>query len=95
MERVVLRAMCQGTGSLRTEAVRRLADYTWREPIHHAIFSCLSVIPSIQPDDLRRGLLTCLTRKGFPDVDVESLFRPHPLSTPDFQDLVRRLTESR
>lgn len=94
---LVLRAMCQGTsqGSLRAEAAKLLARYDWREPVHHAMFSCLSVIPATQPEDLRRALLACLTRKGFPDVDIETLFEAHGLSKSELEELIARLIESR
>jgi hypothetical protein len=97
LELLVLRAMCQETaqGCTRAKAVKLLAGYAWREAIHQAMFECLSLIPTSQPDDLRRGLLACLTRKGFPDVDVETFFRPHGLSESGVEKLFRRLIESR
>ncbi len=93
IERLVLRAMCQGTpqGSVRAEAVKLLARYAWREPIYQVMFNCLASVPSVEPEDLRRGLLTCLTRKGFPDVELGIFFEPHELTQQDAERLMRWL----
>ncbi len=96
LEQLVLRVMCLGTpeGSIRAEAAGRLADYRWREAVHQAIFACLVSIPSVEGEELRRALLTCLTRKGFPDVDLEFLFQPQMVSGPVALQLIQGLAQS-
>ena len=93
IELLVLRAMCQETrqGSVRAEAGKLLAHYVWREPVYQAMFNCLASVPSVEPDDLRRGLLVCLTRRGFPDVDLEIFLQPHGLSRQESEQLIQHL----
>ena len=92
-ELLVLRAMCQGTpqGSVRAEAARALSRYAWREPVHQAMFSCLGIIAAVEPDDLRHTLLACLTRKGFPDVDLKTFFEPHAMTLGEARHFIRGL----
>lgn|SRR5512143_192226 len=96
-ELLVLRAMCQGTpqGSVRAEAARALSRYAWREPFHQALFSCLGIIAAVEPDDLRHTLLACLTRKGFPDVDLKTFFEPHHVARQEASVLIQLLADSR
>ena len=84
-ELVVLRAMCQEApqGSGREAALRALKDYQWHEPVHQAIFHCLSRFPSANLDLLRSELPACLTRQGFPDVDWNAFFSPHSVTRED------------
>jgi hypothetical protein len=93
IERLVLRAMCQGTpqGSLRAQAVELLAHYAWREPIYQVMFNCLASIAAVDPEPLRFALITCLTRKGFPDVELGIFFEPHELTQQDAERLMRWL----
>lgn len=95
-ELIVLRALCQAVpqGPLRAEAARSLAHYAWREPVHHAIFACLASLPAVEPNALRRTLIACLTRRGFPDVDLDSLFEPASLTHEQIERLMQRLQTS-
>lgn len=93
-ELLVLRALCQGTpqGSARAQAIRTLKDYRWREPVHQAMFSCLTHLPAGDPNFLPiRQLTDCLTRKGFPDVELKMWFEPPPPSRHEAEKLMRRL----
>jgi hypothetical protein len=94
VELLVLRAVCQGTpqGSVREAASRILADYVWREPVHQAMFKCLTSIRHVKPDYLRSEILACLTRRGFPDVEVEYLFQPRAISKEEVRGLILQLT---
>jgi hypothetical protein len=76
IERRILCALCQRTldGSTRDRALQELKSYAWREPVHHAIFKCLTQLPAGNPELLRSELPACLTRKGFPDVDWDGFF---------------------
>lgn len=95
-ELLVLRALCQETpqGSLRESAARILAHYTWREPIHHAMVMCLASMARTRHDDLRGELIACLTRKGFPDVDLETFFEQQAPSQEDAERLMKQLVKS-
>lgn len=95
LEFLVLRAVCQGTpqGSVRDVALQILRDYAWREPVHQAIFACLARLPSANPEFIRNELPACLTRKGFPDVELEELFEPHSLTKEDAERLMRQLND--
>jgi hypothetical protein len=97
IELLVLRALCQGTlqGSLRPEAAKLLSGYAWREPVHQAMFNCLTTLAAHDPDDLRHNLFSCLTRKGFPDIDLEVFFEPHSLTRQEASTLIRILNDSR
>ena len=88
-ERLALRAMCTGTpqGSVLETARRLLRSYSWREPVHQAIFQAVESIPSDSPEDIRNRLLTRLTVRGFPDVDCADLFQPHCLSKEEAERL--------
>ena len=92
----MLRALCQGTpqGSVRATARDILHSYRWREPLHHVIFEVVLSIPTEVPEVIRTQLPARLTRRGFPDVDIEDLFKPHGLSKEEAEHLIRRLCDS-
>lgn len=96
-ERHVLQTLCQGTaqGSVKDIGRAILHDYRWRDPVHHAIFGILIAIPTADPEVLRNQLPVRLTRKGFPDFDIEDLFEPHSLSKEEAERLMRQLRDSR
>jgi len=95
-ERRVLRTLCQGTprGSVRATARDLLRTYRWREPLHHVIFEVILSIPTEVPEVIRTQLPARLTRRGFPDVEIEDLFKPHGLSKEEAEHLIRRLRGS-
>lgn len=97
IELLVLRALCQGTpqGSVRSEAAGLLSGYPWREPVHEVMFGCLTAIATVQPDDLRRVLFACLTRKGFPDIDLGIFFEPQSLTRKEATRLIQLLINSK
>ena len=92
-ERRVLQALCQATpqGSVRATARDILRTYRWREPLHHVIFEVVLSIPTEVPEVIRAQLPARLTRRGFPDVDIEDLFKPHGLSKEEAERLIRQL----
>lgn len=93
LERWVLAALCQGKVS--EDAKRMLAGYSWREPLHQAIFAALAGIPASDPDAIRRELPVRLTRRGFPDVDLAPFFGEVDLSSGEVEQLVRDSSDLR
>jgi len=89
----VLQALYQGTpqGSVRKAARRLLSAYSWREPIHEALFQIVMSVACDSPEFLREQLLACLTRRGFPDVLCEWLFESQSLHKEDAEVLMRQL----
>lgn len=95
-ERRVLQALCQATpqGSVRATARAVLAGYPWREPVHQVIFDVLMALPTEIPDVVRSQLPARLTRRGFPDVDIDAFFQPHAMSKQEAERLLRDLSDS-
>ena len=95
-ERRVLQALCQGTpqGFVRATAKDILRTYRWREPLHHVIFEVVLSIPTEIPEVIRTQLPARLTRRGFPDVDIEDFFEPHGLAKEEAERLIRHLRNS-
>jgi len=52
-------------------------------------------MPFGSPELARQQLPARLTRAGFPDVEVEDLFRPHSLSQAAAEELMRDLAGSK
>ena len=94
-ERLVLSALCQGTpqGPVRESARGILAHYRWREPLHQLVYQVLLAMPFDSPELARRQLPARLTRAGFPDVEVDDLFRPQSLSKTAAEELMRHLVQ--
>lgn len=81
-ERRILSLICQAParGTVRSELERELADYSWREREHQIVFEVLQEIPSSNPQTIRQQLPVRLTRKGFPDLNLETYFQPCDLA---------------
>lgn len=92
-ERLVLRALLQAQPGdpLRAEANSLLARYRWREPIHQEVFRAIFDFPADQPAALKDRLPARLTRRGFPDFDINSLFQSQDLSREQLTDLMKSL----
>jgi hypothetical protein len=75
-ERKLLAALCQATvdAETRAEIVRRLKHHNFVEPDHEIIFRALTGTPLADSADARQTLTQAVTRLGFPDVDIASLF---------------------
>ena len=86
----LLRALCTGTlaGRERREALALLADYAFSDPIRQALFDELGKIGRERADILRQELPARLARRGFPDVDFDSLFAPPALTAGDRKSVV-------
>lgn len=72
-EREVLRALCavELSSKERERALSSLAKYRFRDAHHQIFFDVLREIPSASPALLRERLPALLTRRGFPDFDME------------------------
>lgn len=90
-ERRILQALCQHDRNALESAARFIAEYRWREPIHQIIFNCLRGLSHGGPLTRRERLAECATRKGFPDVDWEAFFPPHPISALESEERLRQL----
>lgn len=92
-ERRVLRALCQGTfeGNVRASARALLAGYRWREPLHQVIYEAILAIPGDTPGVIQSELPARLTRRGFPDFQLDDLFRSQNLSKDEVEGLMREL----
>lgn len=71
-----------------------LRGYRWRELVHQVIFDIVLSIPSEIPGVIRSQLPARLTRRGFPDVEIDDLFQPHGMSKKDIEEFMRLLHDS-
>ena len=92
-ERSVLQALCQGAGgvTLLGEGARILHGCRFCDPLHQIIFETLCEIGPAAPALVRELLAARLTRKGFPDVDLDPFFEPHGLTAGAAMALMKRL----
>ena len=92
-ERDILRAMSQGTAeqSVWAEGIELLAEYSFEDNVHQLVFDTLREISTGTPTIIRERLPACLTRKGFPAVDLEVFLQPHNLSAEQAIGLMRAL----
>ncbi len=81
-EMYVLRAMCQGTaqGSVFGDGVNILANYPFVDHEHQLVYDTLCELNTDVPNNIRTLLPERLTRKGFPDFDLDIYFQPHNLA---------------
>ncbi len=91
MEKRVLGALCgmDRRDSLRQAARVMLSSYRWAEPMHEIIFEAILSLPTAGRDALSRELPAWLTRRGFPDFDLQGL--SHAVSAREARDLMRQL----
>ena len=89
----VLRALCSGVlaGRVRREALTLLAEYSFSDPIRQAVFDEVGKLGRHQTEILCQELPPRLTRRGFPEVDFDSLFAPLSSSTEQALESARAL----
>jgi hypothetical protein len=95
-ERLILRALMCGPASkgfLRESAKRLLRSYCWREPLHQALFEAIVSIPTDDPQVIRSQLPTRLTRRGFPDFELDDFLKPSLLSREEAERLMNQMVE--
>src|SRR5690349_16106345 len=92
-ERDILRAMSQGTAeqTVWAEGIELLAEYSFEDKTHQLVFDTLREISTGAPTIIRERLSACLTRKGFPALDLEVFLQPHNLSAEQAIGLMRAL----
>ncbi len=92
-ERRVLQALCQGASgvTLLAEGARILYGCRFRDPLHQIVFEALGEMGPVDPARFRELLAARLTRKGFPDVDLDPFFEPHGLTADAAMALMKRL----
>lgn len=99
LERDVLRGVYQsvfaGHGAWREADIRRLAKYRFHDLTHQVIFDALCEVRSVfaadslvAPEAIQEQLLQRLTRRGFPDVELESIL---PIGLQPGNDLAEKL----
>lgn len=83
-ERRLLAALCQNVlGSrARAEVMRCFRNHRFAHPDHEVIYRALATSPIGEPADIRATLAQAVTRLGFPDMDLDSLFDT-PAPTPE------------
>ena len=89
----LLRGLCSAAldGNLRRELLTLLARYNFSDPIRQAVFDEVDKIGQQRAEILCQELPPRLTRRGFPDVDFESLFAPLSRSTEQALESARAL----
>jgi hypothetical protein len=80
-ERTYLAFLCQGSlnEALRAELEASLSRHSWQSHDHRAVFDALAGWRA-EPDAIRAGLPSRLTRLGFPDTDIDEYFAPAGVS---------------
>ncbi len=85
----LLRALCQAAdAALVRRACRLLRRYPWPQGERRIVYECCAALSARGARISHANLAAEVTRAGFPDVDLESLFAP--LASPD-RELARRL----
>lgn len=97
MELMVLRCVIQmpAGGPQYGGVLALLASHTWSDHDHQVVFEVLGDLVGRSPQPLRVWLAAALTRKGFPDVDLNPYFIPTELTIEQLLRCVHELTGER
>lgn len=78
----VLNALCRGVvrGAEQAEVLRLLQGHRFSDALHAEVFRALCALPPESDTPLEQHLAAQLTRRGFPDVNLEPYFAPSSLS---------------
>ncbi len=81
-ELYALRAMCQGTAqrSVFSDGRAILSNYPFLDADHQLLYDTLCEMNTEAPERIRSLLPARLTKKGFPDFDIQTFFQPHNLA---------------
>lgn len=92
----VLQAMCTSPpeSGIHALGVSLLRDYEFQKTSHQIVFDILGELPAAIPELIREQLPARLTRKGFPDVDIEPFLVPVSLSVEEAKELMQSLQEN-
>jgi hypothetical protein len=102
IEREVLRAVCRSItprGEGLSEAdIRRLESYRFHDYTHQVIFDTLCELralaasnPRVAREPIQERLAQRLTRKGFPEVELEALFVSSNVTLEEIRGMILRL----
>ena len=93
----MLQFLCQNNQNEREGSIlgqdTLLGDYTWSEPLHRVIFEAIRSSPPGSPQFLQARLPAMLTRRGYPDVDLDPCFQPHGLTQAEVERFMKELKE--
>ena len=95
IERQLLAALCAPglDEETRAQLFERLATHKFAAADHETIFRALLKMRGAPARHIRETLGACLTRLGFPDIDVEPIFQLEPPSATQIAALLDRLTD--
>jgi hypothetical protein len=71
--------------------MQRLGSRPFAQPDHEVIYRALAFMPEMDRQELRERLAQTVTRMGFPDMDLEALFREAPPNPNDLPSLLQLL----
>jgi hypothetical protein len=96
-ERRLLAALCQGSLSqaAREKVLQHLARHHFQLPENEIILRAIIESPAIPPGDMREALQAKVTRLGFPDTDIDVLFRIEAPTETDLAALFAKLEPHR
>ncbi|MDE3169891.1 MAG: hypothetical protein KGL75_07105 [Acidobacteriota bacterium] len=97
LEQEVLRALCVASlpHDERSNAVRALSSYAWRDHEHEVVFRAIELLRNAARPSWRDELPAQAARMGFPDVDWFRYFEAAPLDRAALIHLITRLLVSR
>ncbi len=92
-ERRLLAALCQGSlgQAEREKVLQRLARRRFQLPENEIILRAINESPVNTPESMREALQAKVTRLGFPDTDIDVLFRIDAATEEDLADLLTQL----
>lgn len=92
-ERKLLAALCQGDvdADIRTAILRGFEQHKFTEPDYEVVYRALATTPALELSDARQVLTQAVTRLGFPDLDLEGLFRESVPAPSEVDTLLARL----
>ena len=91
LERRLLRGLCQGAFCLPGDLLGRLAGYRFTVPLHCVIFEELLAHARAGLPLNHVELQSRLTRRGFPEVDLEPFYAPPGEDKEELGRVVARL----
>jgi hypothetical protein len=93
MELIVLRGVMQlaPRDPQCVGALVLLARYAWRDHDHQIVFEALRDLGGRYPQPLQEWLAAAITRKGFPDLDLNPYFVPTELTVEQLFQRIRKL----
>jgi hypothetical protein len=94
IERRLLAALCAPglDEETRAQLFERLATHKFAGADHETIFRALLKMRAAPAWHIRETLGACLTRLGFPDIDVDPIFTLEPPSAEQIAAFLDRLT---